>query len=403
MNENQNIANGVRIRQIIVFSLFIIAISLPILDYVLKISGDYENTENRNKASLPKFDVELLDPFPCQFDSYYSDNHNFRGELLSLNTSFKYNILNISPNKNIVEGEDGWLYLSKYLDSYINKRLFTNIEIDSFNVIFNERSKWLEDEGIKHYIAIVPNKPQIYPEYLPSFIKKKTQKTKTEQFIENIDDIPNLEVIYLKDTLLAEKENSPYELFYKTDQHWNDYGAFVGFSAIVKEIKKDFPNLSNLNYNDYVFDTSYTDGKGLAKILMLHKTIKELEIKTKFKNKQLHYKINDTRYDVPEVFPYKYAYQLFFGSSDTTLPKGLVIRDSFSNALSNLLPESFGETTLIWDNWCYELHKDIVKNEKPDFFLTIIIETNIPFIIYKHPTMREDGFNAIEPDKKRGK
>ena len=63
------------------------------------------------------------------------------------------------------------------------------------------------------------------------------------------------------------------------------------------------------------------------------------------------------------------------------------------------LPDSFSETTYIWDTWCYELHEDIIEQEEPDIFLTIIIEANLPFIIYKHNTVREDGYIAIEPNK----
>ncbi len=397
MEINRNIAVGIKIRRTILFTLFICVLALPILDYGLKLSGEYENTENRNKAPLPKFNIDLLDPFPSQFDSYFSDNHNFRGELLSLNSKFKYNILKISPNKSIVEGKNGWLYLAKYLDSYVSKRLLTNIELDSLKSIFEYRSGWLKKKGIKHYLAIVPNKPQIYPEFLPSFINKKNSTTKTEQLIQALDGIPNLNVIYLKDTLLSAKENAPFNLYYKTDQHWNEYGALVGFSKIISEIKKDFPAVAEIYLDNYNFDTTYTNGKDLAKILMLHKSIKELEIRTIPKNGFSYHKIDTVKYEIPVVFPYKKVHQLYYSNSNKQLPNGLVIRDSFTNALANTLPESFGETTVVWDTWCYELHEDIVENEKPDFLLTIIIETNIPFIIYKHNSIREDGFNAIDP------
>lgn len=396
MKNDQNIVIGVKLRKIIIFLLFVCSISLPLLDYFLNLSGEYENTENRNKAPLPKIDINDLEPFPGKFDNYFNDNHNFRGELLSLNSYFKYNILSISPNKQVIEGKDGWLYRTDYLDTYTNKRLFTNIELDSFYVIFEKRSKWLESKNINHYIAIVPNKPQVYPEFLPDYIKKKNRTTKTEQFIETLQGIPNLKVIYLKDTLLSAKNSSPYDLYFKTDQHWNIYGAMVGYAAIVNEIKKDFPEISSVDFDNYSFDTTTTEGKDLAKTLMLHKSLKEVEIIVKPINVRRIDKIDTVKYPIPEVFPYKDSYQVFFYSSGKTLPKGLIIRDSFSSILEYKFPTSFGETTFIWDTWCYDLNENIVKQENPDFFLTIIIEVNLPYIIYKHPSMREDGFNAIK-------
>jgi len=118
MKEDQVISSGSRIRKIIVFILFICIITLPMLENVLNISSEYENTENRTKAPLPKLDIRYLDPFPSDYEKYFNDNHNFRSELLLLNSKFKFNILNISPVKIVVEGKDGWLYTSKYIESY---------------------------------------------------------------------------------------------------------------------------------------------------------------------------------------------------------------------------------------------------------------------------------------------
>ena len=149
MRKEHDINFGIQIRKTIVFILFIFIITLPLLEYVLNISSEYENVENRKKAPLPKFDLSHLDEFPTKFENYFNDNHNFRGDLLLLNSKFKYEILEISPNKKIVEGKEGWLFLKKYIEPYINERLFTNLELDSFYNIFSKRSKLLQEKGIK--------------------------------------------------------------------------------------------------------------------------------------------------------------------------------------------------------------------------------------------------------------
>ena len=133
-------------------------------------------------------------------------------------------------------------------------------------------------------------------------------------------------------------------------------------------------------------------------MMLLQKTIKDQNIKLT-PNKRKCKKIDTVLYPIPKVFPYKRQHQVFFTSSNKKLPKALIIRDSFTNAIEDKLPESFSNSTLIWDVWCYELNEDIINNEKPDIFLTIIIETNLPFIIYKHHLLREDGYNAIDPQK----
>ncbi len=398
MKENQIINIGIQIRKVIVTILFIVAISFPLLEYVMDISTQHENTENRTKAILPKFNVSNLDPFPSDFEKYYNDNINFRNEILMLNNKFKYDILGVSPIKSIVEGKDEWFFLTKYIEPYINEWLFTNIELDSFYNIYSQRSRWLDEKGIKQYIAIVPNKSQIYPEFLPDRYKK-SRVTKTDQFIETVEQIPNINIIYLKDALLSEKDSLPYDLFYKTDQHWNEYGALVGLRKIIREIKRDFPEIQDVDFNNYFFDTTHVDGLGMASTLMLQKSVMDIEISVKQKDTNNCKKIDTIKYTIPEIFPYKDRHQVFYSSKNKKLPKVLIIRDSFTAALVGTLPDSFSETTYIWDTWCYELHEDLIEQEEPDIFLTIIIEANLPFIIYKHNTVREDGYIAIEPNK----
>jgi len=395
MEIDQHISKGKRIRKIILFALFICIITLPLLEYGLNVSNEYENTENRNKATLPKFTISNIDSFPNRFDEYFSDNHNFRGDLLMLNSLFKINVLNISPVKDIVEGKNGWYYRTKYIEPYINERLFNNIELDSFNAIFTYRASWLADKGIKNYFIIVPNKSQIYPEFLPDRYSK-SRLTKTDQFIKSTKKIPNFEVFYLKDALLSEKEKSSYNLYYKTDQHWNEYGAVVGLIAIINKIKLDFPELQSIQLSDFNIDTISVEGKGMAKALLQNKSIKELEIKMINKiPKELQYH-DTTMYPIPAKFPYKFIHQQFYSTNEKNLPKVLIIRDSFSSILKKQFSRSFSWSTFFWDSWCYELNKSVVENEKPDIFITIIIESNLPYIIYKHPSARKDKLDVID-------
>lgn len=389
-------------KEILVFVLFLLIIYIPIAEYGLGISKTYENTENRIKASFPEITLSNLEDFPKEYDNYYNDNHNFRGELLVLNSFFKRNVLNISPVSDITEGKDGWLFRTKYIEPYINSRLFNNIELDSFALIFNERSDWLQRKGIKQYFVIVPNKAQIYPEYLPDDTKIINSISKTDQFIEAIDTINNIDVIYLKKIFLSEKENPSfdYDLYYKTDQHWNEYGALVGMKEIIDNIRIDFPDVRKVNLENFKIDTSYVEGMDLAKTILQHNNVKELKLEVKSKTPKLSMYVNIVKYNVPVEFPYKSIYQQYFKTNNDSLPKILVIRDSFSSTLKWKLPESFSESTFIWDTWCYELNKPIVENEKPDIFVTIIIESNLPYIIYKHPFVREDKVDVLEKQKK---
>ena len=392
---------GAIIKRVIIGLGFLICIFFPILDYPLKWSSEYENTENRKFAKLPDFDLRKLEDFPRQMDKYYNDNFNFRGELLELRTWLRLNALNISPVKEVVFGKDNWFYHSKYIDTYVNRKLFTDVELDSFKTIYTERTEWLAKQGVKHYLFIVPNKTQVYPEFLPDYISKFNEKSRTQQVLKVLDSVQDLKVHYLGEDLLADKNNGGLRSFHRTDQHWNKYGALIGIKGILEVLKQDFPNLQDFDINNYEIDSVTRKGMSLAKMLKKQDEISETKINVKKKGwyrSKLDFNI---KYPVPANFPYKKVHQLYKKVNEPSLPKAVIIRDSYANAMNRELAEYFEESAIIWDVWCYLLHQDIVEGEKPDMYITILIEGNLPFVLYKHPTMR--GEVKMVPAKKLNK
>ncbi|MFN8387050.1 MAG: hypothetical protein U0X92_11595 [Anaerolineales bacterium] len=50
------------------------------------------------------------------------------------------------------------------------------------------------------------------------------------------------QVIDLRPALLTAK--SERQVYYATDTHWNDYGAYIAYSAIMNELRKTDPKIS---------------------------------------------------------------------------------------------------------------------------------------------------------------
>lgn len=377
------------IKDYILIILFILIISFPLLDYILPIaSTEFKNRENRYYAEFPGININRLDAFPRQFENFYNDNFHYRGELLELNNFVKLNIYKESPHTAVIMGKDGWLYTQKYINSYTSKRIFNKTELDSLRKIFIQRSEWLKQRNIKNYMVIIPTKYNVYPEYLPNSVYKLRLTNEKDQFIECISNIDNLKVNDLEPVLKDWKKKSKIRLFQKTDQHWNEYGAFVAYTNIIEELHKDFPEIPLVNSSDFKIDSLSTPGKELAYTILLEDKVTEQDIKVSPVNpKSIRIKA-ETEYPVPEKFPYKHSFQLEYKTDSTNLPKIMLLRDSYSNSILHLIPESFSRTVFIWDNWCYRLNEDIVKGEKPDIYMTFLIESNIPYILHKHPSER---------------
>lgn len=369
--------------------LFLLIITAPLLTYVVPItSTKYANRENRNLTKFPQLNINSLDQFPGDFDRYFDDNFNFRGEFLKLNNFVKLNLYKESPHNAVILGKQGWMYTRKYINSYISKKIFSTKELDSIRGMYVDRSTWLKEKNIKNYVFIIPTKYNIYNEYLPSPVYKLRKTNEKEQFINSLNGIDNLKVIDLLPTLQNHKKKSPIRLYHKTDQHWNEYGAFIAYTKIIEELHQDFPEIPLVNTNDFIIDSVITPGKSLAKTVLLEDKVDEVVLKVKPRHSKSVRFSPENDYKVTEIFPYKNEFQIHYKTERHTLPKIMLVRDSYANSLLKVLPESFNETVFIWDNWCYRLNEDIVENEKPDIYVTIVIESNLSYILHKHPSER---------------
>jgi hypothetical protein len=94
--------------------------------------------------------------------------------------------------------------------------------------------------GIKYLLVIAPNKENIYAEYMPENLQKvrKSDKSRADIAAEYIAKNSDVPILNLKQALLEAKKSLPMPLYYKRDTHWNAVGGYVGFSEMVKELKK---------------------------------------------------------------------------------------------------------------------------------------------------------------------
>ncbi len=394
---NRNNYHTIKKLKIGLIILFLLLISLPIIDWIVPydMSMKYNDIENRKLASRPEFNLDNISDFPNEFETYFNDNVNFRENLLTLNAHLGLKQITPKSSAFVHRGKDGWCFVNKYIKAFENKNIFTEVQIDSLVDVYKKRGEWLKRNGIASYIAVVPSKANLYPEYLPDYIFQYQKLSRTEQLLKVLEDNENIKGIDLKESLLQAKKKYPeYPLYYKTDQHWNDFGAFIGFKQIMDTICKDFPEFEKVYLEDYNITIDTIEGMQLAKILKSEKTYldKKITLTPKIAPEdtvQLRY--NPKKHSPHPNFPYRGLYILDFDNSNQK-PKILLIRDSYSNALLDRFKEGsgIGDIVLVWDNWCYQLNDKIAMIEKPKVHLTILIDANIPIILSLYPNNRRN-------------
>lgn len=225
--------------------LFFAILLLPSFGSLLNIETN--NTEKRQLAPYP----ELLDDddspnlsFFSQWDAWYQDHFGLRGGFVFLNSWLRVNILHTSPSeKVIVGGGDGetWFFFHETIPDYIGINPLTEDEIETIKSNLESIS---EAAGGRPVIfAMVPNKNEVYPRYMPVSYKKSDNPTSLDVLYEALSDIPNLTCA---DLGLERAADTEVALYYATDTHWNARGARIGALAIKGALEKQGITLGDI-------------------------------------------------------------------------------------------------------------------------------------------------------------
>jgi hypothetical protein len=367
---------------IVLTLFFLIWILIPSLNDIFYFSREpsFSKTENRNLARKPIFNINLLDPYPVAYETYFKDHFVFRPQAIGIHSWISFYLFRRSPIPNQVDiGKDGW-YFNSSTDKliYQGKRFMTEDSIHRIVSELHKRTLYYRGKGIHFYVCFAPMAQEIYPEYLPNNYFRNPGGTQTDKVITAIRKDPVISFIDLKSALLKAKKFG--RLYQKTDNHWNCYGGYFAYCAIMERIKKDFPEQKILTAPDVIFKHHIRPAGSLANMIGFADVLKEDDYYPVFKN-QKAVAGKKAGYPPPYWFGYKDEYEVVWVNPDKNLPKLFVIRDSFFNFPMLYLRENFSKTTVIWDAWMFGPNKSLIENEKPDVVLLMVVEPLIDKIL----------------------
>lgn len=144
------------------------------------------------------------------------------------------------------KGKSDWLFLGNAYENTVEKlKLAITPDKSQIDAVKDQFSK-LADAGAKYGIKTVlivgPNKSSIYPEYLPDGLTPSTKKY-VSYFLEKLQEIPSLTVYDPTNDLRSAKSNHGL-LYFMTDTHWNNKGAFLTYSGFSKLLDLPIPNVA---------------------------------------------------------------------------------------------------------------------------------------------------------------
>ncbi len=295
------------------------------------------------------------------FDKYYNENFGLKPQMVESYINFKLQVLNEPPLPNrVVTGKDGWYFLGNQHKDLLNDSFgnypFSKIELEKIKDKIQAIKEKLESKGIAFFIVVPPNKHRVYSEKLPFRLNQNT--TRLEALNSYLKNEIDFELIDLRDTLIASKDKEL--LYYKTNTHWNDLGAFIGYQKTVNALNLD---VTKVNISDY--NLEYNPIKRGDITEMINLKFKESAV---FLNKKTN----------AEIIRLKSNRNHLHFKNPNGNKKLIMYRDSFSNAWIQFFNQSFGEIIYFRG---YKINDHIVTKEKPDVIVFEIIERNLSSIL----------------------
>lgn len=351
--------------KVILVALFCILIITPNIAYKFVKEENKKNVENRTLSEKPELNIDTYNEYPALYEEYYNDNLPFKSDLVRLNSLIKFKYFDKSPADYVIKGENGWLfYDSKYkndhdtIADYQGTNKYTKEELEEIAESLKSKKEFLDEKGIEFCVFIAPNKSQIYYEYMPSYIYKNEDKSKADELVEYLRENTDINVVYPKDELLYYKENFEYDLYDKTDTHWNNIGAYIGFVELMKAMN---PNYEHLDVNELkLIAEAFTKGD-LAAMINLTGELRDV-----------YFTVHNFKTDIKvELTEDKGNSLKRYESTNKNGKKLLAYRDSFAVKLIPYLYKEYEESAFVWGA---AYNEEQIEQEKPDVVILEVVE-----------------------------
>ncbi len=261
----------------------------------------------------------------------------------------------------VIIGRDGWLFYSgdRLIEDYRCTDPFTPDELDAWKRMFEERQAWLAARGIRYLVVVAPNAQSIYGEFLPQSMNKVGDKSRLDQLVEGMSGSP-VELIDLRGPLLAAKKER--RTYHKTDTHWNDFGAFVGYQVIMDALKKWNGAAESSPLDSFDIRTVDAEGDYLAKLVESPLAYREevIELVPREARKAKVETVSGTEFIATR--------------DDAPLPTAVFLHDSFMQALHPFLNEHFERAHYLWTR---EFRLDVIEQERPAIVIEELVQRKL--------------------------
>lgn len=328
------------------FNIFLSALFCTFIGGVFVLSlllpdKDFSPLENRYLQSVPTFSLEALKEgkFMAEAEDYAADHIVGRDFWVELKAWCE----RLSGKK-----ENNGVYFGKE-DTLINH--LAHPDMDALNTKVDHVSTLADNVDVPVYFGLIPSAASIWRDRLPHFDAPTADEQAIIQALTHRSTADGLVDVF--DTLSA---HSGEDIYYRTDHHWTSLGAYYGYAAVMEAM-----GMTPVSLSDYEKTTVSDDFYGTIFSSSGVRWVKPDAIDTYVPEEGISVtnyfdgKPTEGELYVKKHLEQKDKYPYFLGGNqplcvvkgrNPDAPKLLLIRDSYADAMTPFLAESFSEVHL---------------------------------------------------------
>lgn len=326
---------------------FLAALALPAVCQFAgwDLPGDARD-EKRNPVPFPAVPATGADwrAFPRRVDDWFRDHFGLRRLLIRSHAVLLHRGLHTSPQPKILLGRDGWLFYDGARgqdgDPVADARgtdPIPPLALEQWRWMLQDLHDWFAARGASFLPVFVPAKELVYGEALPRWMAPVADAAAIDRLCGHLARHTELGALNLRPVLAGAKAED--RLFLKTDTHWNELGAYHGYLAIFDALAQRDGRLRPLPQEAFVVEKQRGEGGDLAGMAGLRHDLQEEYTFLR--------PAAPRRAEVRKLGDYEQA-DAASRIAGANLPRALVLRDSFSNALIPFFAEHFSTALYRW-------------------------------------------------------
>lgn len=236
---NQNKVNRNKGVKLILVLVIFLLMCIPSFGKLIRLHQVYPITENRERSQRPALSEAwqaLVDTgeYCSSFEDWFNDNFQLRDLLIRTKNQIQYSVFDLASG--VYVGEENYLYYESVVaaEQIYNEKL-TDEQLDEIESLLMELKERAEELGAEFYCMFPPQKNTVVWERAESIPIDRQTPNRYEQWCDRLKSGVLAESFV--DVLPAlQSAEEVYPTYYKTDFHWNSYGATVAFTELVDQI-----------------------------------------------------------------------------------------------------------------------------------------------------------------------